>query len=243
MALETATYISDLNAENPATNDPKSQGDDHLRLIKSALKTTFPNITGAVTPTHAELNQVAGVASNLQAQLDTKGAITGQTWTGAHNFSAASLSVKSPPVLPTDICDLQSAQALLSGGGTPANIPITSLGKGTATANQLIRVNAAGTGIEGRPGWLRKTTTYTAASFDRIKCSTTGGAWSLTFPAAPTDGDEIEIQDVNGTFHTNNLTILVNGKKVMGDATSLICDTRYMHVTFVYDATLGDWRF
>lgn len=149
MALETATYISDLNAENPATNDPKSQGDDHLRLIKSALKTTFPNITGAVTPTHAELNQVAGVASNLQAQLDTKGAITGQTWTGAHDFSAASLSVKSPPVLPTDICDLQSAQALLSGGGTPSNIPITALGVGTVKDGEVIM--RSGNAIVGKP--------------------------------------------------------------------------------------------
>ncbi len=91
--------------------------------------------------------------------------------------------------------------------------------------------------------WLRKTAAYTCASWECIKCSTTGGAWSLTFPALPSDGDEVEIQDVNGTFHTNNLTILANGKNVMGDATSLICDTRYLHVTFVYDATLGDWRF
>jgi len=42
--------------------------------------------------------------------------------------------------------------------------------------------------------WSRKTGAYTAVSFDRIKASTTGGAWSLTFPASPVDGDVIEIQ-------------------------------------------------
>lgn len=56
MALETVTHISDLNVANPTVGDPKSQGDDHIRNIKSALKTDFPNITGPVTPSHTQLN-------------------------------------------------------------------------------------------------------------------------------------------------------------------------------------------
>lgn len=86
MALETGTYISDLVATNPTASDPKSQGDDHLRLVKSTVKATFPNVTGAVTPTHTQLNYVGGVTSALQTQIDTKGAIAGQAWTGAHTF-------------------------------------------------------------------------------------------------------------------------------------------------------------
>lgn len=44
MGLETGTYVDDLVTTNPVgTSDPKSQGDDHLRLIKSVLKATFPN--------------------------------------------------------------------------------------------------------------------------------------------------------------------------------------------------------
>jgi hypothetical protein len=88
MALETATYISDLVTTNPTASDPKSQGDDQIRLVKSCIKNTFPNITGALTPTHTELNFVDGVTSAIQTQIDTKGAIAGQTWTGAHTFPA-----------------------------------------------------------------------------------------------------------------------------------------------------------
>lgn len=77
MGLETGTYISDLNAANPASSDPKSQGDDHIRLVKSTLQATFPNITGAVTPTHTELNYVDGVTSAIQTQLNAKAAIAG----------------------------------------------------------------------------------------------------------------------------------------------------------------------
>lgn len=56
MPLESATYISDLNAANPLSTDSVSQSDDHLRLIKSAIKATFPNITGPVTATQSALN-------------------------------------------------------------------------------------------------------------------------------------------------------------------------------------------
>lgn len=56
MALETATYINQLVQTNPLGSDPLADADGHLRLIKSTLKTTFPNITGAVTSTQAQLN-------------------------------------------------------------------------------------------------------------------------------------------------------------------------------------------
>lgn len=57
MGLETAPFINSLNAANPVGGtDTKSQGDDHIRLIKAAIKATFPNITGAVTLTQAQLN-------------------------------------------------------------------------------------------------------------------------------------------------------------------------------------------
>ncbi len=60
MALETGTYISDLNANNPVNlTDSVGQGDDHLRLIKSVLLNTLPGLTGAVTLTHTQINDAA----------------------------------------------------------------------------------------------------------------------------------------------------------------------------------------
>lgn len=56
MAIETASYINDLNVANPPGSDPVSQADDHIRLVKNVLKSTFPNITGPVTATQAQLN-------------------------------------------------------------------------------------------------------------------------------------------------------------------------------------------
>ena len=70
MALETFNYIDSLVVTNPTATDNVSQGDDHLRGIKTTLKNTFPNVTGAVTPTQAELNFVDGVTSNIQTQIN-----------------------------------------------------------------------------------------------------------------------------------------------------------------------------
>lgn len=42
MGLETANYINELNSANPTSSDPRSQGDDHLRLIKTTVKASFP---------------------------------------------------------------------------------------------------------------------------------------------------------------------------------------------------------
>lgn len=49
MGLETGTYLNNLVETNPLTSDAKSQGDDHLRLIKSVLKATFPGMAGRIS--------------------------------------------------------------------------------------------------------------------------------------------------------------------------------------------------
>lgn len=58
MPLETGTTISSLNASNPAATDGLGQADDHMRLIKSVLKTTFPNFAGVLSATEAQLDAV-----------------------------------------------------------------------------------------------------------------------------------------------------------------------------------------
>ena len=59
MTVESASYISQLNKSNPAASDNISEGDDHLRLIKSVLQTQFPNLaTTAVTQTSAQMNKL-----------------------------------------------------------------------------------------------------------------------------------------------------------------------------------------
>ena len=71
MALETGTYISDLNINNPTITDQIDQGDDHIRLIKKAIKNTFPNVSNAVTLTHTEINELPGDITALETTINT----------------------------------------------------------------------------------------------------------------------------------------------------------------------------
>jgi len=62
MPIESASFIHQLEPANPAGSDPIADSDNHIRLIKTALKNTFPNITAPVT---ANQHQLAGLPAGL----------------------------------------------------------------------------------------------------------------------------------------------------------------------------------
>jgi hypothetical protein len=80
MALETATYISELTNTNPTGADPKSQGDDHLRLVKKVILNSFGGFVGtgaspkSITLTEDQINDCAQKAAAA-------------TITGLYNFT------------------------------------------------------------------------------------------------------------------------------------------------------------
>jgi hypothetical protein len=87
MTVESVTNISDLDINNPAGGDSISEGDDHLRNIKRAIKNTFPNITDPVTATAEDLNKMTDFASTgngVFASLKWNG----QTIMYGHNISS-----------------------------------------------------------------------------------------------------------------------------------------------------------
>lgn len=49
MGVESATYVNDFDTSLPSSTDLRSQGDDHLRLLKSVLKNTFTRATRSLS--------------------------------------------------------------------------------------------------------------------------------------------------------------------------------------------------
>ena len=66
MAVDASTTISTLDTAKPATSDPKSEGPANFQHIKTVLKGAFPNVAGATTATHTEMNLLSGKASIAQ---------------------------------------------------------------------------------------------------------------------------------------------------------------------------------
>ena len=89
MALETSTYINGLVATNPTSTDNVGDGDNHIRLLKSTIKSSFPNITGAVTATHSAINSGVSLA-NTATNANTASSIVKRD--GSGNFSAGTIS-------------------------------------------------------------------------------------------------------------------------------------------------------
>ena len=54
MALETADLVPELIDTNPTSSDAKSQGDDHLRMVKDCLLNSFAGWTGLILVTGTE---------------------------------------------------------------------------------------------------------------------------------------------------------------------------------------------
>ena len=89
MTVETATYINQLNVNYPESNAAITGGDNHLRLIKTALKNTFPNISGPITDTHTTINlNMATVTAATNANT----ASTLVKRDGSGNFAAGTIT-------------------------------------------------------------------------------------------------------------------------------------------------------
>jgi hypothetical protein len=91
------------------------------------------------------------------------------------------------------------------------------------------------------PVWVVKTSNYTAVNSDRILADTSAGSFTITLPSSPSPANYIEINDPEGTWGTNNLTIARNGSNISSIAENIICNSSAaVGLTYV-DATIG-WK-
>ena len=71
---------------------------------------------------------------------------------------------------------------------------------------------------------------------------TSSAAITMTLPSNPILGDTIRINDLAGTFATNNLTVARNGKMIQGSATDLLVDTNESSFGLVYSNSTYGWK-
>lgn len=131
MSLETGTYIGDLVATNPAGTDPKSQGDDHLRLIKKTLQNQFGTATDGSITVPVKVSTTNIVATGVEATnivgTDVSGAKlhTGVSGNTGHNFSLDATADDGSMKLARD--SGQDIMLVFADGKVafPQNVPIT----------------------------------------------------------------------------------------------------------------------
>lgn len=211
MPLETANFISDLVTSNPAASDGLNNTDDHLRLIKAAVKTSFPNITGAVTASHTQLNSLLSQLNGTTVYTAPLGAAStpGYAFVGDLNTGMYSPAADR-------IAFAQGGQDVLNfAADKTANFPAAVAAVGPITGPGSIPIG-------GMIMWLSDTLPSGHGSW----CWANGGTLSRT-----TVGGGKELYDLWGTaygagngtttFNVINMQEVVPvGKSTMGAAAS-----------------------
>ena len=111
-------------------------------------------------------------------------------------------------------------------------------GEDNCTIMTPLRTAQAIATLGASSGYLVKTANYTAVAGDKIAADVTGGAFTITLPATPADGDSVEIVPARGTFAANNLTIGRNGESISGVAADYVLSTKGGFL-FVYRTGYG----
>ncbi|MDP6769503.1 MAG: tail fiber protein [Anaerolineales bacterium] len=181
MGLETVTHIDDLVIANPVATDDKSQGDDHLRNIKKAIKATFANVTGAISATHTELDytNVAAVGTSEASKAlvtDANGSID----VAAHDGSSQGLKLGGTLITST-------AAELNHSDGVTSNIQTQIDGVSSPTASVI-----AYAGSSAPSGWLL----CDGASISRSTYSTLYAAIGTTYGSA--SESTFNVPDIEG---------------------------------------------
>jgi hypothetical protein len=208
MGLETASYISQLVATNPLATDPISQGDDHLRLIKSVLQTQFSGLSGttAVTSSGTEMNLLDGCTASTTelnyldittlgtseaskaVTADANGDVT--IADGAYDFDIASHDGTNGLLLGGTLVTATATELNLIDGYTGTTAELNTLDvttQGTAEASKVVtsdgsKVTNFADGVVQRPevkDYSETKTALSAAATVDIDL-TTGNVFTLT---------------------------------------------------------------
>lgn len=197
MPVEAANYISQLNPSYPDGAENVSDGDNHVRLLKTVLQGQFSSLgTTAVTATAAQLNAAA--------RKD------GDTYTGAQNFTGATVTV-----------------------------PTATAGDATTAAASTAFVQTAIAGVNSQTALtlvLASGTTASPTVGEHVVC-TNAAAVTVTLPASPSAGDRVKVTFTNGLFSN---VINPNGGNLFGAAGNRTVNAAQAAVEFVsVDASTG----
>lgn len=192
----------------------------------------------------------APVSGSLLEVTTTMGAVSGagafvtRSYTGngvQTNFSVTSgCTVSSVIVTENGLVQTPTVDYTISGGtltfnGAPANGIIINI-------RELAIAVAATTATTTSITWNIASSNITMIANNGYFVDTLGGAKTMTLPSSATLGDTIRINDLAGSFGTNNLTVARNGHKIQGATDDLLIDVNQNSFGLVYSNSTYGWK-
>ena len=87
-----------------------------------------------------------------------------------------------------------------------------------------------------------KTASFTAVAGRSYRIDTSAGAFTMTLPLSPADGDRVGFTDVGQAFGTEYLTLGRNAEDIMNLSENLDCDIPYFSGVIEFTTDKG-WVF
>lgn len=225
MGLEVASFVSGLNALNPVGGtDPKSQGDDHLRLIKSVLLATFPGAVGALKFESTDAGAASGPTIILHRNSASPAAadiIGGLSLMGEDSASNETLYgfIYARIDDPTNGSEDSSIglQVLRAGSFVSALVATStgvtidgtlSTGTGTlATGNQTVTGTITATSSITTGGNLTAVQNFISSTNVALLCLNSAGTIVLRPRAIGDTSQDFSIDSAGNTFINGTLTV------------------------------------
>lgn len=189
-------------------------------------RVVLDNITVTTTDTfNLLLNGVAFVPNSAEALTVSLNGII-QKPQGSYTVSGSQIIFSSSLTSGTDVIDFIIAErAITLQTPSAGSVGLTQL------ASNISKIS-----------WdlTPKTSGFTATANTGYFCNTTSASFTVTLPASPTAGQQIQLVDYAGTFATNNITLVANGNKINGATSNKDLTTNREGVTITYvDSTQG----
>jgi len=227
--------LSALNTLNSGTSRPSSAVAGTIWLdTTSATNPTLKFYDGADDISLATIDYSANTVNWLDSSV---------TLTSPVSISG-SASAGAEIRLPEDTDNGSNYVGLKAPDSIASDITFT-LPSSDGTADQVLKTDGSGnlsfTDVSGGLSWQSvQTTGFTASAGNAYPCNTTSAGFTVTLPATPSAGEQVQLVDYAGTFDSNALIINPNGKDIEGGASNFELTGKREGVILTYiDSTQG----
>jgi hypothetical protein len=258
-ALAAADNFDDVYLGAKA-NDPTLDNDgDALNAGDLYYNTTSGNLkyyTGSawIAVTSGGITDVVqDTTPQLGGMLDVNGQSIGDGTLELVKFAETASAVNEITV--TNSATGNAPEIAATGDDTNIDLKLTPKGTGKlnldgikfpnadGSAGQFLKTDGSGVLSFAAAGlaWQSvQTTGFTAVKGNAYPCNTTSAGFTVTLPATPSAGDQVQVVDYAGTFDTNALIINPNGEDIEGGTLNLALTGEREGVILTYiDSTQG----